>query len=500
MHLEKTGSLHLVRRHVGRSARKSYERAAPWVVLALAVIGQVAQGAECPPAPDPLSLPAGWCAQVFAHGLGAARHLAVGPEGTVYVMTDGPARTSESPFPAVDGRGSVIGLRDQDGDGRADAGFRFGEAGGTGLALTGTTLFVGEDRRILRYPLDRQSGRPVGPPAVVVSDFPDQRQHAAKSIATDGRGGLYVNVGAPSNACQRADRRPGSPGLDPCPERDAQAGIWRYGATRTGQRHPADGALQARGVRNAVALAWRKTDATLYAVQHGRDQLGSLWPARFDAQANAEQPAEELLRLTPGSDFGWPYCYFDAAADRRVLAPEYGGDGERVGRCAAYPRPVLTLPAHVAPNALVFDDDERLPPPYRGGALIALHGSWNRAPLPQAGYAIAFVPVMPQGIAGTSSLFVRGFAGHDPIRDPGSARYRPSGLAIGVDGAVYVSDSRQGRIWRLWSPERASKRALDRSVLASHDHDVKTIPAEPCRPSSHFAINPHRQTNRPCPT
>lgn len=281
-------------------------------------------------APDRLSLPFRWCAQVFADGLGAARHLAIGLESTVYAMTDGPARTFAAPFPAVDGRGPIIALQDLNGDGQADAGFRFGEAGSTGLALIDNTLFVGEDRRILRYPLDRQSGRPIEPPAILVSGFPDQRQHAAKSIALDNRGShLFVNVGAPSNACQRTDRRPGSPGRDPCPERDVQAGIWRYDATRTGQRHPADGTAQARGVRHAVALAWRRTDEMLYAVQHGRDQLSGLWPDRYDAKANAENPAEELLRLTPGSDFGWPCCYFDPAAGWRVLAPEYGGDEAR---------------------------------------------------------------------------------------------------------------------------------------------------------------------------
>ena len=426
-------------------------------MMAMTPITHATFSAACPPPPDRLSLPSGWCAQVFAHGLGAARHLAIGHEGAVYVMTDGAARSFETPFPAVDGRGPIIALQDLDGDGQADAGIRFGEAGGTGLALLDNTLFVGEDRRILRYTLERQRGRPVGPPAVVVGGFPDQRQHAAKSIALDGRGGLYVNVGAPSNACQRTDRRPGSPGRDPCPERKVQAGIWRYAATGTGQRHPADGTAQARGVRHAVALAWRKTDEMLYAVQHGRDQLDGLWPDRYDAKANAENPAEELQRLTPGSDFGWPYCYFDPSADRRVLAPEYGGDGKHVGRCAEYSRPVLALPAHMAPNALVFDNDERLPTPYRGGALIALHGSWNRAPLPQAGYAIEFVPITQKGTAGSSSPFVRGFAGHDPIRDPGAARYRPSGLAIGPDGAVYVSDSRQGRIWRLWASEAMSR-------------------------------------------
>lgn len=405
--------------------------------------------ANCPPPPDGLNPAQGLCVQVFAHGVGAARHLAVSTDGTVYAMTDGPAHSGTAPFPALQGKGPIVVLRNTNGDGRADEGYRFGKEGGTGLALAGASLFVGENRQVRRYPLDPASGRPLGEPSVVVAGFPRQRQHAAKSIALDGTGGLYVNVGAPSNACQRADRQPGSPGQDPCPERERQAGIWRYAADRTGQRHPDDGQPDARGIRNAVALAWRRSEGRLYAVQHGRDQLSALWPNLYDSHANAEQPAEEVLRIRSGSDFGWPYCYFDASLGRRVLAPEYGGDGRREGRCAAFEMPVAHFPAHWAPNALVFDNANRLPPPYRGGALIAMHGSWNRAPLPQAGYSIEFLPFSMDGPSGPARTLISGFAGDKIIHQPGAARYRPSGLAIGSDGSLYVSDSQQGRIWRI---------------------------------------------------
>lgn len=436
--------------------------------LLLSCCGATALAANCPSPPDGLKPADGLCVQVFAHGVGAARHLAISADGTVYVMTDGPARSGAAPFPALQGKGPIVALRDTDGDGRANAGFRFGKEGGTGLALAGTILFAGEDRQVRRYLLDPASGRPLGEPSVVVAGFPNQRQHAAKSIALDAKGGLYVNVGAPSNACQRVDRQAGSPGQEPCPERERQAGIWRYAADRTGQRHPYDGRLEARGIRNAVALAWRRAEERLYAVQHGRDQLSALWPDLYDSRANAEQPAEEVLRIRPGSDFGWPYCYFDTHLGRRVLAPEYGGDGRREGRCHAFAAPVAHFPAHMAPNALVFDDAGRLPPPYQGGAFIAMHGSWNRAPLPQAGYSVEFLPFSTDGPSGAARTLVGGFAGDKEIHQPSAARYRPSGLAIGPDGSLYVSDSQQGRIWR---------------IVASHPSIRTTVPP-PSRPAA----------------
>src|SRR5699024_9240622 len=135
---------------------------------------------------------------------------------------------------------------------------------------------------------------------------------------------LYMNSGAPSNSCQEHDRTPRSPGIDPCPLLELHGGIWRFLADETGQKYAPD-QRYATGIRNAVALAWNPLAKHLYAVQHGRDQLHQNWPKRYTARQGAELPAEELLRVGDGDNFGWPYCYYDQQQEKLVLMPEYGG-------------------------------------------------------------------------------------------------------------------------------------------------------------------------------
>ncbi|HYW04808.1 MAG TPA: PQQ-dependent sugar dehydrogenase [Gammaproteobacteria bacterium] len=415
----------------------------PLICLALFVaLAPSAGAATCSRHPDGLHLADGICATVFAQEVGPARHLAVRRNGDVYVLLSAPRHG-----------GAVVVLHDDDGDGRADRSARFGAAGGTGIAIRGTALYVGTDRRVLRYRLVPDRMTPATGPEVIATGFPRQTQHAAKSLALDGHGHLYANVGAPSNACQRRDRRPGSPGHDPCPQRARHAGIWRFSTGRTDQAQ-ADAVHFARGIRNAVALAWDRDDGSLWAVQQGRDQLHQLWPHLYDARQGAELPAEELLRVHRDDDFGWPYCYYDGGLGRRVLAPEYGGDGERAGRCRQFASPAMAFPAHWAPDDLLFYRGTSLGPRYRGGAFIAFHGSWNRAPLPQQGYKVVFVPFRDGGPAGQWQVFADGFAGPGGIASPGDARYRPVGLAESPDGALYVADSVRGRIWRFTSVPR----------------------------------------------
>jgi glucose/arabinose dehydrogenase len=391
---------------------------------------------ECDPDNGGITLPEGFCAQVVTDDIGPARHLAVAPNGDVYVAVR--ERRGEA--------GGIVALRDTTGDGRADVVARFGPSGGTGIAIHDGSLYFAPDDAVLRFPLTPGRLEPAGPPDTIVRGLPADRSHAAKSIAFDERGGLYVNIGSPSNACQREDRQPGSPGVDPCPELETRAGVWRFDADRVGQTQD-DGTRWATGIRNAVALAFNPVDDALYAVQHGRDQLSTVAAGRFSAEASAEKPAEELQRLTQGADFGWPYCYYDPQLGRRVLAPEYGGDGERVGRCAEKADPIRAFPAHWAPNGLLFYTGEQFPELYQGGAFVAFHGSWNRAPLPQGGYKVVFVPFEGGEPAGDSVVFADGFAGPDP--QPGTAAHRPVGLAQGPDGSLYVSDDSGGRIWRV---------------------------------------------------
>ncbi len=381
-------------------------------------------------------VPAGFCAYIVADGLGPARHLTVGSDGDIYVAlrnTRGEA-------------GGIVALRDTTGDGRADVTVEFGENGGTGIALRDGYLYFAPDDAVLRYPLSGDSLVPIGPPDTIVSGLPDDRSHAAKSFAFDESGGLYVNIGAPSNACQEEDRTIGSRGEDPCPELETRGGIWLFDAEEIGQT-PADGERWATGIRNAVAIDFNTADGTLYAVQHGRDQLATMAPEIYNDTANAEKPAEEFFRVAQGADFGWPYCFYDPELNRKVLAPEYGGDGTEVGRCAQKADPILTFPAHWAPNDLLFYTGDQFPESYQNGAFIVFHGSWNRAPLPQQGYRVVFVPFEGRIPAEDYQTFAEGFPGEGVPAD--DARYRPMGIAQGPDGSVYISDSQEGRIWRV---------------------------------------------------
>jgi len=238
------------------------------------------------------------------------------------------------------------------------------------------------------------------------------------------------------------------PGIDPCVELEQRAGVWRFDANRTGQT-PATGERFATGIRNAVGLAINPADQALYATQHGRDQLLQNWPKLYDSTKSAEQPREQLMRLARGDDYGWPYCYFDGELNRLVLAPEYGGNGTEAGRCAEKKTPLVHFPGHWAPNALAFYTGTHFPERYRGGAFIAFHGSWNRAPLPQGGYNVVFVPMANGRPAGDYEVFADGFAGEKELAQPSDAEYRPTGLAVAPDGALFITDDQDGRIWRV---------------------------------------------------
>jgi mono/diheme cytochrome c family protein len=108
---------------------------------------------------------------------------------------------------------------------------------------------------------------------------------------------------------------------------------------------------------------------------------------------------------------------------------------------------VATFPAHWAPNDLLIYNAQQFPSVYRGGAFIAFHGSWNRAPFPQGGYNVVFQPLADGKASGPYIIFADSFAG--AIEEPGQAAHRPSGIAVGPDGALYISDDARGRIWRV---------------------------------------------------
>jgi glucose/arabinose dehydrogenase len=397
-----------------------------------------ATGLACEPDNAGLKLPDGFCAVIVADKLGPARHLTIGPTGDVYVRFRD----------RKDGKAGVVALRDTNGDGRADEQKWFTEHYGTGIQVSGEHLYVSTDDAVMRYPLAKGQLEPSGTPETLVSGMTNEKQHEAKSFALDDQGNLFVNIGAPSNACQAKDRTAGVPGQRPCPLLERAGGVWRFDVKRTGQKQ-ADGQRYSTGIRNAVAISWNPDAKAVYIAQHGRDQVDTMWPKFFTAEQNAEVPAEEFLRLTEGGDFGWPYCYFDPIQQKRVQMPEYGGDGKTVGECEKFGPPLVAFPAHWGPNDLLFYNGAQFPAKYQKGAFIAFHGSWNRAPLPQAGYLVAFVPMQDGKPSGKYEVFADGFAGTDDLRKSGGAQHRPTGLAVGPDGSLYISDSVAGRIYRI---------------------------------------------------
>ena len=379
-----------------------------------------------------ITLPSGFCAEVVADHLGEARHAAVAPNGDLFVALQ---------------NGGIVGLHDTTGNGRFDKQEHFGTESVTGIGFHNGYLYFATPVSVERYKWAPGQLKPNSPAEVVVKDLPIQHEHEDKGLTFDNSGHLYINVGAPSNACQSKDRRPGVPGMDPCPILEKHGGVWRFDADKLGQTQD-QGVRFATGLRQFPALTWH--DGAVYIVMNNRDQLDTLWPKSFNAEQNATWPAEPMYRATMGDNFGWPFCVFNYTTQKMFLAPEYGGDGKKVGRCNQYKLPIATFPAHWAPVDVMFYSGRQFPEKYRGGAFIAFHGSWNRAPLPQAGYNVVFQPFKGELPSGHWEVFANGFKGAQNLMIPNQAVARPDGVAQAPDGSLYITESQQGKVWRVF--------------------------------------------------
>jgi glucose/arabinose dehydrogenase len=387
--------------------------------------------------PDGLILPAGFHASVVAEGLGPLRHLAVRPDGDIYASTGGEGAKPEG----------LVAIR-LGPDGKAADVQHFSTVnGGTGIGLYHGMLYAASDKAIYRFRFQGNALLPAAEPEVVVADLPRTGNHP---IAFDDSGNLFVSLGAKSDACSSRPGPGGKPvGQKPCPDLTDGAGIWRFPADRTDQAFNS-GEQIATGIRFVTAMGWSQR-AGLYAIMHGRDGTHAAFPDLVSA-ADDDAIGDEMHHVVKGTDFGWPYSYYDGARKIRLLAPDYGGDGKAEAAAGAYSTPAVSFqPMRAAPVDMLFYRGRQFPAQWRGGAFIALHGTGG----PQLangrnGYTVAFVPFDRSGKAGAMTVFADGFAGPSPAdRNSGKAKYRPVGLAVAPDGALYVADSNKGRIWRI---------------------------------------------------
>jgi glucose/arabinose dehydrogenase len=384
---------------------------------------------------DPtIELPPGFCATVFSDSAGPVRHLVVRQNGDVLVGVLDQRRE----------KGGVLALRDTNKDGHADLAAKFGDEGVHGVALAGdSTLLVSTATAVLRYRLTDSLGAGKRVDTIVAGLV--ARATPSHTLAIDARGNLVVNVGAVSDGCQ-AKEAPGAPGRDPCPELDYSGGLWRFSADKTHQQIK-DGTRIATGLHNAIAVAVSPHDTMVYAVSHDRDSLHTLWPNLYSDEENATLAAEQMVRIASArADYGWPYCYYDYLKQARVVAPEYGGDKVRGDRCDRLIQPLVVYPAHWSPMSMLFYTGKMFPPQYRTGAFVAFHGSSQRAPMAEEGYQVVFQQFKDE-LAADYTIFATGFTGGASTAQ--GAVHRPVGLAQGPDGAVYLSDDRGGRIWKI---------------------------------------------------
>lgn len=397
-----------------------------------------------------ITVPAGFKATVFHPGLGAARQIAVRDNGDVYVARQ--FRVERKMFRQPAAWGALVALRDDNNDGVADTITPFGPTDNGGVVrIHNEHLYFASNQVVQRMALD-DNLVPQSVAEPLAGGFPMTASHGTKALAFDTAGNLYVNSGVPTNNCESKRMSRAAPGFDPCSFLGRSGGIWKFADDKLHQDQVRDGERYVTGTRNIVAMAWNPWADKLYFVMHGRDAIGMLWPDYYSKQDNADLPAEEFHVAEAGDNFGWPYTYFDPRTNKRMLSPEYGGDGKTEASSRngeQYKDPLIGFPAHWAPNDLLFHSGKGLPEKYAQGAFIIFHGSWNRMPFEQDGYKLVFVPMRDGKVTGDWEVFIGDFVGPTSVKDPGQAAYRPTGLAEGPDGAIYITEDKHGRVWKV---------------------------------------------------
>ncbi|MEO8584096.1 MAG: PQQ-dependent sugar dehydrogenase, partial [Flavitalea sp.] len=443
-----------------------------FAVIMIAGLAACKQKAGLPPGDKDnggLFLPDNFQALVVVDSIGEARHLAVNTNGDIYVKLQYNNK--------MNGKGGTVGLRDLNGDGKADSVVYFGDYTDIGGSAVGMTihdgyLWTSTVNQVLRTRLTDGDLIPKSKTDVMLTDEDtavENHWHTTKPVAFDNKGHMYIPFGTPSDAGQ--DIRlygpvgiPNGKGLEPPIDLENHGGIWRFDANKTNQKQK-DGYRYSTGIRSIVGMQWNKKDESLYAVVNGIDNFHTIYPTIFSSWQAAVFPAEMLIKATDGANFGWPYAYFDQIVGKQVLQPGYGGDGKIIGRASEFTAPVMGFPGHWAPMDVMFYDGDQFPERYKNGCFIAFHGSTDRSPYPQAGFIVVFVPFENGKPNNKYEVFADGFTGMDTVVNTNDAVARPMGLSTGPDGSLYISESNNGKIWRVMY--KGDKNAFGEKELAA---------------------------------
>ncbi len=362
--------------------------------------------------PHQALVPAGWTLTVWAR-TSKPRLAAWAPDGALLV--------------SVPSTGQVLHYMPGD-DGPRESVLLDGLDQPHGLAFNGNTLYVAESDQIDSY--DYADGAATNQ-RTVAANLPDARSpdlrgaysHALKSVAVGPDGAVYFSIGSTGNIS--ADDRTASP---------PRATIMRI--------PPGGGPAQpfATGVRNGTGLAIAP-DGSVWTAVNNRDNVANPQTGEVTMDYVNDHPPEAVAKLTPGRELGWPYCNPDGGPANLPLIRDVqtNADGSALD-CASLPPVEQSLGAHAAPLGMSFTDGV-LPAPYASGALVGVHGSWNREP-PRAPEVSFFA--WRNGVLGNQQTLVGGFQADD-----GARWGRPVAAVTGPDGAVYITDDYADAVYRL---------------------------------------------------
>jgi glucose/arabinose dehydrogenase len=372
-----------------------------------------------PPFDEPRQalVPAGWTLSVWAR-VPKARLAAWAPDGSVLI--------------SVPRSGQVVRVEPTGAGPRLSVPLD-GLDQPHGLAFAGNTLYIAESDQIDAY--DYADGAATNRRAVAAG-LPDARSpdlraayaHALKSVAVGQDGALYFSIGSTGNITAN-DRTADPP-------------------RATVMRIPSGGGPPqpfATGVRNGTGLAVAP-DGSVWTAVNNRDNTADPQTGEVTMDYVNDHPPEAVARLTPGRELGWPYCNPDGGPANLVFIRDVqtNADGSKLD-CASLPPVEQSVGAHAAPLGMSFTQAV-LPAPYATGALVGVHGSWNRQP-PRAP-EVAFFP-WQEGHLGNQQTLVGGFQAAD-----GTRWGRPVAAVTGPDGAVYITDDYADAVYRLAPPGR----------------------------------------------